>query len=110
MLLKSLLLAGTFALAGNAIANDWSYEVAIARPMQAGSIQLNPGTYSVSYRGNDAVFTNLSSGDAYKVPATVEYVSPQSGGQKVLVLEKNGQERIQSIELGDSGTTLALGD
>jgi hypothetical protein len=78
--------------------------------MQAGSMQLNPGTYSVSYRGNDAVFTNLSSGEVHKVPATVEYVSPQSGGQKVFVIKKNGQERIQSIELGDSGTTLLLGD
>jgi hypothetical protein len=104
MNVKSLFVIGTLALAG--IATAKSYDIALSAPEKAGSVQLAAGEYSLKVQGNNAVFTNVETGQ--KVVATVKV---QDAGKKFgqTAVDTTG-DHITAIELGGSNKKLEMGD
>lgn len=100
MIRKSFLAAGVFALASVPMAYGTSYEVAFANPVQAGTAELSPGTYTVSHKRDEAIFTNLNNGEVYKTTATVKRTYEKNNSDQVTIQDNNGQAQIQTIALG----------
>lgn len=106
--MKSLLATGALLLAGFSMAFGMSFEIAFANPVQAGSTELSPGTYSISRRGDHAIFTNLRNGDRYSVPATVEHLTEKNAMTNVVM--SNDNQRIDSVALGGHAVDLQFGE
>lgn len=110
MSVKSLLLAGALVLASVPMAFGMSYEVAFATPVQAGNATLAPGTYRVRAKGGEAIFRNIATGTTYDVSATVEHVASKNHSEKVVMSSRNGEPRIQSIQVGGHATDLQFSE
>ena len=108
MTTKSLLLIGTLALAG--IASAKSYDINLAAPAKAGSLQLAAGVYTVNVLGSIAVFTNVETGKKFIAAVTAEDAGRKFDATAVDCNVKDGAERIASVELGGSSTKLELGE
>ena len=108
MTTKSLLLTATLALAG--IANAKSYDIVLAAPTKAGSVQLASGEYSLKVQGDNAIFTNVQTGKSFSTAVKVENAGTKFGVTAVISDNKDGDSRITSVELGGSSTKLELGD
>ena len=106
--MKSLLATGALLLAGFSMAFGMSFEIAFANPVQAGNTELRAGTYSIRQKGDHAIFTNLSNGDTYSVPATVQRLAEKNPTMKVLM--SNDNQRIETIQLGGHAVDLQLGE
>ncbi|HTS77167.1 MAG TPA: hypothetical protein VMG40_13230 [Bryobacteraceae bacterium] len=98
MITKSVLAAGALFLAGFSTAYGQSYEVFIPSQVEAGSVQLAPGSYRISSRGNEAVFTDLNTGKTCETRAMV-----------VQMPAKNPTTRLMYSETGTHIRTIALG-
>jgi hypothetical protein len=108
MTTKSLFLIATLALAG--IASAKSYDIVLAAPAKAGSIQLAAGEYSLKVQGSNAIFTNVQTGKSFTAPVKVETAGKKFDVTAVTCDTKDGDGRITSVELGGSTTKLELGD
>jgi hypothetical protein len=108
MTTKSLLLIGTLALAG--IASAKSYDIVLSAPAKAGSAQLAAGEYSLTVKGNNAVFTNVDTGKSFTAAVKVEDAGKKFATTAVDSNNKNGADEITFIELGGSSTKLELGE
>jgi hypothetical protein len=108
MTTKSLLLIGTLALAG--IASAKTYDLTLAAPANAGSVQMAAGAYSVKVMGGFAFFTNVNTGKKFIAPVTVEDAGKMFDTTAVDRNTKDGEDRITGIELGGSSTKLELGE
>ena len=108
MTTKSLLLTATLALAG--IANAKSYDIILATPTKAGSVQLAKGEYSLKVQGGNAIFTNVETGKRFTTAVKVEDAGTKFNVTAVISDTKGGDNRITSVELGGSSTKLELGD
>ena len=106
MLGKSLCVAGALTFAAVGMAQAKSYEVVFSIPVQAGSAELQPGAYSISRHGDNAVFTKVASGETFTVPVTVQYMDGRNQTQNVMIGHKNGQAYLESVQLGGRHTTL----
>jgi hypothetical protein len=107
MKFKSLLLAGALCFGGSAFA--FTREFTIDQPVACGSVQLAPGSYRVSVRGNTAEITNLNH-FADKKPIALA-ATRERGGQKfdhtaVLTTNDGSIDRVTEIDLSHSHTTL----
>jgi hypothetical protein len=108
MTTKTLLLTATLALAG--IANAKSYDIVLAAPTKAGSVQLAKGEYSLKVQGGSAVFTNVETGKRFTTAVKVEDAGTKFDVTAVISDSKDGDSRITSVELGGSSTKLEMGD
>lgn len=104
---KTLLLTATLALSILGVASAKSYSIILSESTKAGTSMLKPGEYSVSVKGDQAVFH----GDA-KTDVTVS-VKAEQGGTKfdntaVESSHKDGVASIQAIDLGGSSTRLII--
>ena len=108
MTIKSLLLIGTLALAG--IASAKTYDITLAAPAKAGSLELAAGEYSVNVLGSIAVFTNVETGKKFIAAVTAEDAGKKFDLTAVDCKTKDGAEHIMSVELGGSSTKLELGE
>ncbi len=106
MTTKSLLAAGALFLAGFATAYGRSYEVFIPSAVEAGTLQLAPGTYRISQRGNDAIFTDLNTGKVYKTPAMAVQMTAKNP-QTDLMFSEDGTQ-IRTVALGGHAVDLQL--
>lgn len=110
MTTKSLLAIGVLLLAGSSMAFAKSYEVVLGTTVQAGNVSLQPGSYRITHKRDDAVFTNLRTDKVYRTPATVEALAAKNPKTKVDIADVNGVQRIQTVELGGRSMDLQLGD
>ena len=110
MLGKSLCVAGALAFAAVGMAQAKSYEMVFTVPVQAGSLELQPGAYSISRHGDNAVFTKVASGETFTVPVTVQYMDGRNQTENVMIGHKNGQAYIESVQLGGRHTTLEFAE
>lgn len=110
MTTQSLLTAGALFLASFSMAYGTSYEVALGTAVQAGTVELAPGTYRISQQGNEAVFTDLNTGKVYETPATVQLMAAKNPFTQVTMANVNGQQKIQTIALGGHAIDLQLSD
>jgi hypothetical protein len=105
---KLILAAATFSVV--AFAAPKSYNVVLAKPMQAGSAQLAPGEYKVMVEGSNAVFTPAHSHNAITIPAKVETESRKFDSNVLDSIADGNTLRLKSIALGGSKTKLEFGN
>src|SRR5215813_9841421 len=110
MKMKSLLMAGTLALASLSIASAKSYDIVLTSPVSAGNTQLKAGEYSLKVEGEQAVFTDVETGKKFTAPVKLENGSKKFELTAVGTTNQNGSDRIQTIELGGSSTELVFGE
>ena len=110
MTMKSSLCTAILALASFAAANAKSYDIVLDNAVKAGSVQLEPGAYTVKVKGASAVFTSVRSGKSYT--ATVKLASDGSkhDATSVRIVAEDGAEVLKSIRLGGSNTTLEFNE
>lgn len=104
--MKSFLMAGVLTVATVSFASAAkTYEITIAGPAKAGSVQLKPGQYRLKVDGSNATFT----GEGVKNATTpVKVVTTDKKVETTIVnAQKEGDtEVIKDIELGGSKTKI----
>jgi hypothetical protein len=110
MTIKSLLCAGTLALASLTLAHAKSYDFALAKTVQAGNVQLKPGQYTVKVQGGNAVFTDAQSDKRFTAPVKIENGAIKFGVTMVDTDKQGATDQLRSIELGGSTNTLEFGE
>jgi len=110
MSIKFLLRTGALALAGFSTVYGMSYEMILAQSVQAGNVQLVPGSYTVTQKNGNAIFTNWNTDRMYSVPVTVEHLDRKNDILKVKINDQNGARRIQQIDLAGKAIQLDFGD
>src|SRR5262249_46383577 len=103
---RSLLLVGTLAFSGLAMAK--SYGVSFPEPITAGSVQLAPGDYSLKLEGDNAAFTDTH-GKSFTVPAKIENQEKKAESTEYDTSKQSGTDRLTWIVLGGSKTKLEFG-
>jgi hypothetical protein len=106
MKIQNLILAGTLALGSLAIANAKTYDIILTAPTHAGTVQLAPGEYKLKVAGTTATFTNIKSDKSVTAPVKVQQAAKKFDVTAVDTAKQNGEEQIQSIELGGSNNKL----
>jgi VCBS repeat-containing protein len=96
-------LALIFAVAGLCLAGTKSYEISLAQPAKAGSLDLQAGEYKVAVSGTKATFTALKTGKSVETDVTIQAADKKF--QVTLVDAENvaGSDKIHEIDL--AGTT-----
>ncbi len=110
MYIKFLLRTGALVLAGFSTVYGMSYEMVLAQSVQAGNVQLAPGTYTVSQKNGNALFTDWNTDRMYSVPVTVQHLDRKNEILKVKIDNTNGARRIQQIDLAGKAIQLNFGD
>ncbi len=111
MMTKPLWAAGALVLASFAMASDKTFEVAFGVPVDAGNLRLSAGTYNISEKGGDAIFTDVNTGRMYSVPVTVDNLALKNEATKVSMSNQNGHPpRIRTIALGGHAVDLEFGN
>jgi hypothetical protein len=108
MTTKSLLATGALFLASFSMAYGSSYEVVIGSPVEAGRVELAPGSYRITQKGNEAVFTDLNTGKVFKTPATAVQMNTKNTDTHLMFSEDGS--RIRTIALGSRSVDLQLND
>jgi hypothetical protein len=106
MKFQKLILAGTLALGSLAVANAKTYDIVLSGPAMAGSVQLAPGEYRLKVEGSTATFTNVQNDKSVTAPVKVEQAPKKFDQTAVDTTKQNGEDQIQSIELGGSTSKL----
>jgi hypothetical protein len=78
---KLLLSVGALTLSFVSIVSAKSYTLVFSTPMQAGSSQLEAGTYKLEVEGSNAVFTNTKTRKSVTVPVKAKEMNTKSDGQ-----------------------------
>jgi len=105
---KLLLWVGVLTLSTVAIVSAKSYELVFDTPMQAGSVQLAPGTYKLEVEGSNAIFTDKKTGKPVTVPVTMEESSTKYGSTSLDSTNAGGTSQITAIKLGGTKTKLGF--
>lgn len=101
---KTILATGALFLASFSMAFANSYEVAFAYPVQAGTLELPAGSYRISHRGDQAIFTDLNTGKVFKTYADVEEMAAKN--PEINVTYNAAGNRIETISLGGHAVDL----
>jgi hypothetical protein len=110
MTIKSLLIAGTLALASLSIASAKSYDIVLSSTTKVANMQLKAGEYRVKLEGTNAIFTEVESGKSFTAPAKVETNAKKFSLTAVDTATKAGAERIEAIELGGTTTKIEFSE
>ena len=105
---KTLILSGALALASLAFGK--SYDIVLSNPTQAGAVQLKAGEYSLKIVNGQAVFTDVDSAKSFTAPVKLQTADHKFDATAVDTTKANGQEKIQTIELGGSNQQLQFGE
>lgn len=104
--MKTMFAVGVLALASLSLASAKTYEITLAAPTKAGSVQLKPGQYTLKVNGSNAVFTDVETSKQFTMPVKVETTDKKFDDTKVDA-DKNGTtDVIKDIELGGSKTKI----
>jgi len=106
---KSLLLIGTLALSTVAVAGPKTYDLLLANPLKAGSVQLAPGDYKLRIDGSNVVFTDVQTHKSQSVPVKIENADQKYAATTLDATKHGDTEQIDSIELGGSKIKLEFG-
>lgn len=104
MKLKNLLLAGIVSIFALSLANAKSYDIIFSSPTQAGNLQLKPGEYRLSVKGNQATFLDVNSSKAFTTNVKIENKTAKYNDTEVLSDQNGGTNVVKSIDLGGSKT------
>ena len=104
---KTLLLTGALALSILGVASAKSYSIVISESAKVGTSTLKPGEYSVSVKGDQAVFHSDAQKDV-TVAVKAEQGSTKFGNTAIESSNKGGVVNIDAIELGGSSTRLVV--
>jgi hypothetical protein len=99
------LLAGILALAGLSLASPKTYSVSFTHSAKAGA-QLTAGECTLKIDGSNAVFTSVQTSKSVTIPVKVENGQKKFRVTSVDSTTEGPGERIHSIQLGGSTTTL----
>lgn len=104
--MKSLILAAALGLASMTFASAATYNLTLAAPTKAGSVNLDPGAYQLRYDGHIAYFTNVETNKSVMVvPQRDSSLAPYDR-TKIELKDEAGSQRMESIELENSNNKL----
>src|ERR1044072_2731249 len=101
---RPFLWVGILTLSTVAILSAKSYELVFATPMQAGSVQLSPGTYKLEVEGSNAIFTDKKTRKSVTVPVKMEQSNTKYNSTSLDSKDAGGTSEITAIKLGGSTT------
>lgn len=104
--LKTIVLAAALGLASMTIASAKSYNMVLATPATAGTLQLPAGSYKVNVNSRFAMFTNLENNKSVMVLYRLDSSNAVYDHTAVDLKNEGGAQRIESIELENSGNRL----
>lgn len=107
---KSILVTGALVLSSFSIMYAKSYDLVFSNPVKAGTLELKPGEYKLTVKGNTAEFTDLQNDKTYTAPVKIENAAKKHDVTAVDSNRQNGTDQIQKIELGGSTTDLQFGE
>lgn len=99
---KSLILAGVLAFSSLTIANAKTYELTLAAPTKAGSVQLKAGQYRLKVDGDKATFTAVENDKSVTTPVKVQTGDKKFDTTKVDASKEGDTDVLKDIELGGS--------
>jgi hypothetical protein len=99
---KSLLLVGFVSACSLALAGAKSYNIVIAQPAVAGSLQLPAGEYKLTVADGTATFTDVRTKKAVTAPVKVETAKTKFDRTAVETSAEGKTERVTAIDLGGS--------
>jgi hypothetical protein len=103
---KSLILGALLSVSTLCFAGAKAYDVSFAAPATVGNVQLPAGDYKVKVEGANAVFTSTRNSKSTSMPVKVETAAKKFVHTAVDATKEGAGERINSIQLGGSTTTL----
>jgi hypothetical protein len=107
MTIKSVVAVPVLAFLAIGIASAGS-QFSLATPVNLGTHKLKAGTYEVSLKKDQAVFTN-EDGKSFTVSVKIEQADKKFSGTVAAVNTKNGADELTEIDLGGSTTKLMFG-
>lgn len=105
---KIVLWIGALTLSFVSIVSAKSYTLAFSTPVQAGSAQLEAGTYKLEVEGSNAVFTNTKTRKSVTVPVKAEESNAKYDVTSVDNLTQGSTVQINAIKLGGTKTKLGF--
>ncbi|HEY1220878.1 MAG TPA: hypothetical protein VGF03_18190 [Bryobacteraceae bacterium] len=106
---RSLFLIGFVSACSLALAGTKSYVVAFDKPEGVGAVQLTPGEYKLTVENGAATFTNVHTRKSVSAPVKLETAKEKFAQTAVETVMDGKTERVSSIELGGSTTTVEFG-
>lgn len=106
--MKKLLAIGVLAFSSLCILSAKTYEITLASPTKAGSVQLKPGQYSLKIQGANAIFTDMKSSKTFTTPVKVVESDKKFDDTMVQSTKDGDTDRIEEIDLGGSKTKLGF--
>jgi hypothetical protein len=106
---KIVLWIGALTLSFVSIVSAKSYTLVFSTPMQAGSSQLEAGTYKLEVEGSNAVFTNTKTRKSVTVPVKAEEMNTKFDVTSMDNLTQGSTVQINAIKLGGTKTKLEFG-
>jgi len=100
----------TAALALASLAYGKTYNIVLGTNTQVGTVQLKAGEYNLKVVNGQAVFTSADTSKSFTAPVTVKTANHKYDETAVDTANKNGSERIVTVELGGSSTQLEFGE
>jgi hypothetical protein len=104
--MKKMFTVGVLALASMSLASAKTYEITLAAPTKAGSVQLKPGQYTLKVDGSKAVFTFMETSKQFTTEVKVQTTEKKFEDTKVDANKDGGTDVIKDIELGGSKTRI----
>jgi hypothetical protein len=104
---KRIALLALLVLLGLSLASAKTYTFTVDDPIQAGSVQLKPGDYSLKVDGAQIELMD-NAGHRIDVTATVEAADQKFDHTAVFFSSADGTNRLQSIQLGGSKTRVVF--
>jgi len=105
---KLVLWIGALTLSFVSIVSAKSYTLDFSTPVQAGSAQLEAGTYKLEVEGSNAVFTNTKTRKSVTVPVKAEESNAKYDVTSVDNLTQGSTVQINAIKLGGTKTKLGF--
>jgi hypothetical protein len=106
--MKKVLSITAFALFSLTMLSAKTYDIMLAAPTKAGSVQLKPGHYSLKVEGSTATFQDQNSSKTYSTPVKIETGDKKYDETKVQAVRDGDTDRLEDIELGGSKTKLGF--
>lgn len=106
MTTKSLLLIGFVSACTLALAGAKSYELVIANPSVAGSLQLSAGEYKLTVANGTATFTAVGTNKSVSAPVKVEAAKTTFGRTAVETRSEGKTDRVTAIDLGGTASRI----
>jgi hypothetical protein len=83
-----------------------SYHIVLAGPAKVGNLELKAGNYAVKVDGANAVFTRENTDKSFSAPVKVENAGRKIAETTVESTTASGENVVQDIQLGGTGTQL----